>query len=210
MPRGRLVDGDGVTHEFHSQLLPRYARRTREIDEAILGCYLGGVNSRRIHTALKPLLGERHLSESAVSRIIAKAEGVVYEVASARPLYGALSDRPLGRLPSEDPRGPSCGTRTLLVTLRRCVRRLHGSRANAGPHFDAEGEKYGGLENHCTLGTLGMSRIGARASPTHDAAWTARRPSRQRRHLPSSARRVMVTDRGLRTTWMGIPHSTSR
>lgn len=43
-----------ATQELHSQLLPRYARRTREIDEAILG-YLGGVNSRRIRTALKPL-----------------------------------------------------------------------------------------------------------------------------------------------------------
>ncbi|MGH8569339.1 MAG: IS256 family transposase [Gammaproteobacteria bacterium] len=72
VPRGRVVGRDGATHEFHSQLLPRYARRTREIDEAILGCYLGGVNSRRIRTALKPLLGERHLSKSAVSRIVAR------------------------------------------------------------------------------------------------------------------------------------------
>lgn len=72
VPRGRIVDRDGATQEFHSQLLPRYARRTREIDEAILGCYLGGVNSRRIRTALKPLLGERHLSKSAVSRIVAR------------------------------------------------------------------------------------------------------------------------------------------
>ena len=31
----------------------------------VLGCYLGGVNTRRIRTALKPLLGERHLSKSA-------------------------------------------------------------------------------------------------------------------------------------------------
>ena len=48
VPRGRLASPDGRTREFHSQLLPRYARRTREIDEAILSCYLGGVNSRRI------------------------------------------------------------------------------------------------------------------------------------------------------------------
>jgi len=72
VPRGRILDCDGATHEFHSQLVPRYARRTREIDEAILGCYLGGVNSRRVRTALKPLLGERHLSKSAVSRIVAR------------------------------------------------------------------------------------------------------------------------------------------
>ena len=76
VPRGRVVDRDGATHEFHSQLLPRYARRTREIDEAILGCYLGGVNSRRIRTALKPLLGEQHLSKSAVSRIVARLKAL--------------------------------------------------------------------------------------------------------------------------------------
>jgi transposase-like protein len=76
VPRGRIVDREGTTHEFHSQLLPRYARRTREIDDAILGCYLGGVNSRRIRTALQPLLGERHLSKSAVSRIVARLNGL--------------------------------------------------------------------------------------------------------------------------------------
>jgi transposase-like protein len=76
VPRGRVVRRDGTTHEFHSQLLPRYARRTRAIDEAILGCYLGGVNSRRIRTALKPLLGERHLSKSAVSRIVARLKAL--------------------------------------------------------------------------------------------------------------------------------------
>lgn len=76
VPRGRVVSRDGGTHEFHSQLLPRYARRTREIDEAILGCYLGGINSRRIRTALKPLLGERHLSKSAVSRIVARLKAL--------------------------------------------------------------------------------------------------------------------------------------
>jgi transposase-like protein len=76
VPRGRVVRRDGTTHEFHSQLLPRYARRTRAIDEAILGCYLGGVNSRRIRAALKPLLGERHLSKSAVSRIVARLKAL--------------------------------------------------------------------------------------------------------------------------------------
>lgn len=76
VPRGRIGDAAGATQEFHSELLPRDARRTREIDEAILGCYLGGVNSRRIRTALKPLLGERHLSKSAVSRIVARLKAL--------------------------------------------------------------------------------------------------------------------------------------
>jgi transposase-like protein len=74
--RGRVIGKEGATTEFHSQLLPRYARRTREIDDAILGCYLGGVNSRRIRTALKPLLGERHLSKSAVSRIVGRLKAL--------------------------------------------------------------------------------------------------------------------------------------
>jgi transposase-like protein len=46
--------------------------RCPEIDDAILSCYLGGVNDRRVRTALKPRLGERHLSKSAVSRIVGR------------------------------------------------------------------------------------------------------------------------------------------
>lgn len=76
VPRARVVTTDGTTEEFHSRLLPRYARRTREVDEAILGCYLGGVNSRRMKTALKPLLGDAHLSKSAVSRIVARLKAL--------------------------------------------------------------------------------------------------------------------------------------
>ena len=38
VPRARLRDEQtGETKEFRSQLLPRYQRRTREVDEAILG-----------------------------------------------------------------------------------------------------------------------------------------------------------------------------
>jgi putative transposase len=76
VPRGRIVDRDGTTTEFRSELLPRYARRTHEVDEAILGCYLGGVNTRRIRTTLRPLLGERHLSKSAVSRIVGRLKAL--------------------------------------------------------------------------------------------------------------------------------------
>ena len=76
VPRARVVVKDGTTEEFHSRLLPRYARRTREVDAAILGCYLGGVNSRRMKTALKPLLGEAHLSKSAVSRIVGRLKAL--------------------------------------------------------------------------------------------------------------------------------------
>ena len=76
VPRGRVAGQDDAITEFHSELLPHYARRTREIDDAILGCYLGGINNRRIRTALKPLLGERHLSKSAVSRIVGRLKAL--------------------------------------------------------------------------------------------------------------------------------------
>jgi transposase-like protein len=72
VPRGRVATADGTVAEFQSTILPRYARRTREVDDALLGCYLAGTNSRRIRRALKPLLGERHLSKSAVSRVVAR------------------------------------------------------------------------------------------------------------------------------------------
>ena len=38
VPRARVRDEEtGETTEFRSELLPRYARRTREVDEALLG-----------------------------------------------------------------------------------------------------------------------------------------------------------------------------
>ncbi len=72
IPRGRVVGQDGSTEEFQSQLVERYQRRTREVDEAILGCYLAGANSRRIKKALTPLLGREYLSKSAVSRVVSR------------------------------------------------------------------------------------------------------------------------------------------
>ncbi len=73
VPRARVRDEEtGETTEFRSELLPRYARRTREVDEALLGTYLSGTNSRRVRKALKPLLGEEHLSKSAVSRVVSR------------------------------------------------------------------------------------------------------------------------------------------
>ena len=72
VPRGRMIEEEGSSREFRSEVLPRYARRTREVDEAILGAYLAGANTRRIRKALSPLLGEEHLSKSAVSRVAAR------------------------------------------------------------------------------------------------------------------------------------------
>jgi putative transposase len=72
VPRGRIADEDGKTREFQSGVVPRYARRTRKVDEAILGAYLAGANTRRIRKALEPLLGSEHLSKSAVSRVVTR------------------------------------------------------------------------------------------------------------------------------------------
>ncbi len=74
VPRGRVRGPGDRPAEFHSSVLPRYARRTREVDEALLGCYFGGINTRRIRRALKPLFGEAHLSKSAVSRVVARVK----------------------------------------------------------------------------------------------------------------------------------------
>lgn len=76
VPRGRVATAAGQTAEFQSAILPRYTRRTREVDDALLGCYLAGTNSRRIRRALAPLLGARHLSKSAVSRVVARLKAL--------------------------------------------------------------------------------------------------------------------------------------
>jgi transposase-like protein len=70
MPRGRLFTAEG-TEEWRSDLLPRYARRTREVDAALAGLYLSGTNTRRVKQALRPLLKGAPLSKSAVSRVVA-------------------------------------------------------------------------------------------------------------------------------------------
>lgn len=76
VPRGRIRQPEGGYSEARSEMLPRYARRTKRIDEAILGCYLAGANTRRIRKALEPLLGSEHLSKSAVSRVVGRLKEV--------------------------------------------------------------------------------------------------------------------------------------
>ena len=68
MPRARLRTAAGPTVEWRSQLVPRYQRRSERVDEAILGVYLSGTNTRRIKGALAPLLRGGPLSKDAVSR----------------------------------------------------------------------------------------------------------------------------------------------
>lgn len=87
MPRGRLHREEGTTAEFRSELLPRYARRSRAVDEAISGIYLAGANSGRIRKALEPLLGPAHLSKSAVSRVVGRLKAL-FESRDQRDLSG--------------------------------------------------------------------------------------------------------------------------
>jgi transposase-like protein len=76
VPRGRLQAEDGTTTEFRSAALPRYARRTKAVDEALLGAYLGGANTRRIRKIMEPLLGPEHLSKSAISRVVGRLKAL--------------------------------------------------------------------------------------------------------------------------------------
>jgi putative transposase len=71
VPRARLRTETG-TVEWRSEMLPRYQRRTARVDEAILGVYLAGGNSRRIRAALAPLLRGGPLSKDAVSRLVGR------------------------------------------------------------------------------------------------------------------------------------------
>src|SRR5207247_2368451 len=72
MPRARLDGEDGQCREWHSQIIPRYQRRTERVDEAILGIYLSGTNTRRLRGALSPLLRGAPLSKDAVSRLVGR------------------------------------------------------------------------------------------------------------------------------------------
>ena len=72
MPRARLRTAAGPTVEWRSHLVPRYQRRSERVDEAILGVYLSGTNTRRIKGALAPLLRGGPLSKDAVSRLVGR------------------------------------------------------------------------------------------------------------------------------------------
>jgi putative transposase len=72
MPRARLVVADGAGKEWRSETIRRYERRTARLDEAILGVYLCGANTRRIRGALAPLLRGGPLSKDAVSRLVGR------------------------------------------------------------------------------------------------------------------------------------------
>jgi putative transposase len=69
LPRAMLFTPTGA-QEWRSALVPRYQRRLREVNEAVIATYLAGGNTRRLRGALAPLLRAAPLSKSAVSRIV--------------------------------------------------------------------------------------------------------------------------------------------
>jgi putative transposase len=75
MPRARVMTPAGTTAEWRSELVPRYQRRSERVDDAILGVYLSGTNTRRIKGALAPLLRGGPLSKDAVSRLVGRLAG---------------------------------------------------------------------------------------------------------------------------------------
>ena len=72
MPRARVRGAEGTSEEWRSETVRRYQRRTTRVDEAILGVYLAGGNTRRIKGALAPLLRGGPLSKDAVSRLVGR------------------------------------------------------------------------------------------------------------------------------------------
>src|SRR6266849_10588231 len=71
LPRGVVFGAAGGATEWTSRIVPRYQRRVREVNEAVVATYLAGGNTRRIRGALRPLLNDAPLSKSAVSRVVA-------------------------------------------------------------------------------------------------------------------------------------------
>jgi putative transposase len=68
-PRAVLFE-NGQEVEFQSTIIDRYQRRSREVDAALLGMYFGGVNTRKVKLAIRPLLRNAPLSKSSISRLI--------------------------------------------------------------------------------------------------------------------------------------------
>jgi transposase-like protein len=87
VPRATVFTPTG-SREWRSVLLPRYHRRMREVNEAVVATYLAGGNTRRLRGALGPLLKAAPLSKSAVSRIVGtlKAELEAWRTRSLAPL----------------------------------------------------------------------------------------------------------------------------
>ncbi len=61
---------------FESRVLGAYKRRSRSVDQLIMACFVLGMSTRKVSTALVSLLGER-VSASTVSQVAKKLDGAV-------------------------------------------------------------------------------------------------------------------------------------
>ena len=86
VPRARLQAEDGTTREWRSAVLPRYARRTRQLEALIAGAYLAGTNTRRVQRALGALF-RGAVGKDVVSRAWRKVK-VDWEASGKRALAG--------------------------------------------------------------------------------------------------------------------------
>ena len=86
VPRARLRGQGGAAREWQSAVLPRYARRTRQVEALIAGAYLAGTNTRRVRRALMALF-KGALSKDTVSRVWRKVK-TDWEAWSRRALAG--------------------------------------------------------------------------------------------------------------------------
>jgi putative transposase len=86
VPRARLRAEDGATSEWRSATLPRYARRTRQVEALSAGAYLAGANTRRVQRALAALF-RGAVGKDVVSRTWRKAR-TDWEVWRRRDLAG--------------------------------------------------------------------------------------------------------------------------
>lgn len=84
-PRVKVFAKDGRLVEWQSAIIPRYSRRCKAIDATLLGLYFGGVNTRKVSKALRPILKGSPLSKSTISRLIVQLKGFV-EVWQSRSL----------------------------------------------------------------------------------------------------------------------------
>jgi transposase-like protein len=73
VPRARLTNVDGTNQEWRSQVLPRYARMTKQVEALIASAYLSGTNTRRVRRALKALF-KGAVSKDTVSRVWRKVQ----------------------------------------------------------------------------------------------------------------------------------------
>src|SRR6516165_8835490 len=67
VPRARLTGAEGTNREWRSEVLPRYARMTKQVEALIAGAYLSGTNTRRVRRALGALF-RGAVSKDTVSR----------------------------------------------------------------------------------------------------------------------------------------------